>query len=190
VQGYRLVLMGIGVSAMLLAVNQYLITHADLHDAIAAQAWQVGGLNGRGWEHVQPIAWALLVLLPVAAYYSRRLGVLEMGDDAARALGVPVESTRFVLVMVSVILAAIGTAAAGPIAFVALAAPQIARRLAATASAGMLSSGLTGAFLLMASDLGVQRVFSDIQLPVGIATGVLGGLYLGWLLAHEWRKRR
>jgi iron complex transport system permease protein len=190
VQGYRLVLIGIGVSAMLFAANQYLITHANLHDAIAAQAWEVGGLNGRSWEHVIPVGVALAVLLPVTAYYCRRLGVLEMGDDAARALGVPVERSRLVLVMVSVTLAAIGTAAAGPISFVALAAPQIARRLAGTASAGPLSAGLAGAVLLMASDLGVQRLFSDIQLPVGIATGVLGGLYLAWLLGHEWRRRR
>lgn len=190
VRGYRLVLIGIGIGAMLIAANQYLITHANLHDAIAAQAWQVGGLNGRGWEHVRPVAWAMAVLVPVATYYCRRLGVLEMGDDAARALGVPVERTRFLLVMTSVALAAVGTAAAGPIGFVALAAPQIARRLAGTASAGPVSSCLTGAVLLMASDLGVQRLFTDVQLPVGIATGVLGGLYLAWLLAHEWRRRR
>jgi iron complex transport system permease protein len=188
VQGFRLVLMGIGISAMLLAANRYLITHATLQDAIAAQAWQIGGLNGRSWEHVEPVAWALLVLLPTAVYFSRKLSVLQMGDDTAKALGVPVESTRLVLVLVSVTLAAVGTAAAGPIAFVALAAPQIARRLTGSPVSGPLSSGLTGAFLLMASDLGVQRVFSDTQLPVGIATGAIGGLYLMWLLAHEFRR--
>ncbi|GAB3873072.1 iron chelate uptake ABC transporter family permease subunit [Kibdelosporangium lantanae] len=190
VQGYRLVLIGIGVSAMLIAVNHYLITHADLRDAVTAQAWQVGGLNGRGWEHVIPISITLAVLLPVTAYYCRRLGVLEMGDDSARALGVPVERTRLVLVAVSVLLVSIGTAAAGPITFVALAAPQIARRLAGTPSPGPMSAGLTGAVLLMGSDLAVQRLFTTVQLPVGIATGVLGGLYLGWLLAYEWRRRR
>jgi iron complex transport system permease protein len=188
VQGFRLVLIGIGISAMLLAVNQYLITHASLQDATAAQAWQVGGLNGRGWEHVEPVAWALLVLLPVAVYYSRRLSILQMGDDTAKALGVPVESSRLMLILVSVLLAAVGTAAAGPIAFVALASPQIARRLAGSPVAGPLSSGLMGAFLLMASDLSVQRLFSDTQLPVGIATGVIGGLYLAWLLAYEFRR--
>ncbi|WP_307855769.1 FecCD family ABC transporter permease [Kibdelosporangium banguiense] len=190
VQGFRLVLIGIGVSAMLLATNQYLITRATLRDAIAAQAWQVGGLNGRGWDHVEPIAWTVAVLLPLTAYYSRRLGILEMGDDAAKSLGVSVERSRFVLICISVVLAAVGTAVAGPIAFVALAAPQIARRLAGTPSAGPMSSALTGALLLVASDLAVQRLFSDVQqLPVGIATGTLGGLYLAWLLAHEWRRR-
>ncbi|MET0235872.1 MAG: iron chelate uptake ABC transporter family permease subunit [Kibdelosporangium sp.] len=190
VQGYRLVLIGIGMSAMLYAANDYLITHASLQDAIAAAAWQVGGLNGRGWEHVEPVALALLVLLPFAVYFSHRLSILQMGDDTAKALGVSVESTRLVLVLVSVFLAAIATAAAGPIAFIALAAPQIARRVAGSPAAGTFSSALMGALLLVGSDLAVQRWASDTQLPVGIATGVLGGLYLAWLLAYEWRRRR
>lgn len=189
VQGFRLVLVGIGISAMLLAVNQYLITHATLQDAVAAQAWQVGGLNGRGWEHVEPVGWALLGLVPVAIYFSQKLAILQMGDDTAKALGVPVESTRLVLVMVSVTLAAVGTAAAGPVTFVALAAPQIARRLTGSPVAGPLSAGMMGALLLTSSDLGIQRLFSDTQLPVGVATGAIGGLYLTWLLAYEFRRR-
>jgi iron complex transport system permease protein len=189
VQGFRLVLIGIGMSAMLYATNQYLITHASLQDAIAAAAWEVGGLNGRGWEHVEPLAWSLLGLLPFAVYFSHRLSILQMGDDTAKALGVRVETTRLVLVAVSVFLAAIGTATAGPIAFVALAAPQIARRLTGSPVAGPLSSGLMGAMLLMASDLAVQRLPSDTQLPVGIATGVIGGVYLAVLLASEFRRR-
>jgi iron complex transport system permease protein len=189
VQGFRLVLIGIGISAMLLAANQYLITHASLQDAIAAQSWQVGGLNGRGWEHVEPVAWTLLGLLPVAVFFSHRLSILQMGDDTAKALGVPVERTRLMLVLVSVTLAAVGTAAAGPISFVALSSPQIARRLTGSPFSGTVSSGLMGALLLLASDLGVQRLFSHTQLPVGVATGVVGGLYLAWLLAYEFRRR-
>ncbi|SMD24433.1 FecCD family ABC transporter permease [Kibdelosporangium aridum] len=189
VQGFRLVLIGIGISAMLFAANEYLITHASLQDALAAAAWQVGGLNGRGWEHVEPVAWAMVALLPFAVFFSHRLSILQMGDDAAKALGVRVESTRLVLVMVSVALAAVGTAAAGPIAFVALAAPQIAKRLAGTPSAGPIAAGAMGALLLMTSDFVVQKLFSDTQLPVGIATAVIGGLYLAWLLAREFRRR-
>jgi iron complex transport system permease protein len=189
VQGFRLVLIGIGMSAMLYAANQFLITHASLQDAIAAAAWQVGGLNGRGWEHVEPLAWAMLALLPFAVFFSHRLAILQMGDDAAKALGVRVESTRLVLVMVSVALAATGTAVAGPIAFVALASPQIARRVAGSPYPGPISAGLMGALLLLASDLTVQHAISDTQLPVGIATGAIGGLYLAWLLAREFRRR-
>nr|WP_042183098.1 iron chelate uptake ABC transporter family permease subunit [Kibdelosporangium sp. MJ126-NF4] len=189
VQGFRLVLIGIGVSAMLIAANDYLITHASLQDALAATAWQVGGLNGRGWEHVEPVAWSMLVLLPFAVFFSHRLSILQMGDDAAKALGVRVESTRLVLIAVSVVLSAVGTAAAGPIVFVALASPQIARRLTGAPVAGPVAAGLMGALLLLVSDFAVQRLFSQSQLPVGIATATIGGVYLAWLLAREFRRR-
>lgn len=190
VQGFRLILIGIGVSAMLIAVNSYLVTRASLQDAIASQAWLVGGLNGRGWEHVVPVAIAVGVLVPLGFYYSRRLSMLQMGDDSAKGLGVPVERSRLVLITVSVGLSAFATAAAGPIAFIALAAPHLARRLSRSGGAGLANAALMGALLLVASDLATQRLFSSTALPVGVMTGAVGGLYLMWLLAHEWRRGR
>jgi iron complex transport system permease protein len=188
VQGFRLILIGIGVSFIMLSINSYLITRASLSDAIAAQAWQVGGLNSRGWDHVQVVGVALAVLLPLALYFGRRLSLLEMGDSAAKGLGVDTERSRLVLIAVSVGLAAVATAAAGPVSFLALAAPQLARRLTGSGGPGLIPAALMGALLLVAGDLAVQRLFSPAQLPVGIATGAIGGLYLIWLLAHEWRK--
>lgn len=186
VSGVRLVLVGIGVSAMLIAVNSYLITRASLRDAVAAQVWLVGGVNGLGWEHVVPVAAAMAVLLPVGLACGRRMALLEMGDDAATGLGVPVERTRLVLLAVSVGLTAFATAAAGPIAFLALAAPQLAKRLVGSLRIG--ASALVGALLLVTCDFLTQRLFPATALPVGIATGVLGGLYLLWLLTA--RRRR
>ncbi|RZQ64919.1 FecCD family ABC transporter permease [Amycolatopsis suaedae] len=190
VQGLRMVLIGVGVSAMLLAVNSYLITRANLQDAVSAQAWLVGGLNGRGWDHVVPLAFAVALLLPVLVHQGRRLSMLEMGDDSAKALGVPTEFSRMMLFAVSVTLCSIATAAAGPITFLALIAPQVARRLTRVPGPNLVASALMGALLLLAGDLAIQRAFPAAQLPVGIATGVLGGLYLSWLLASEWRKGR
>jgi iron complex transport system permease protein len=188
VAGERLILIGIGVSALLLSANHYLITRAVLHDALAAQSWQTGSLNGRGWEHVWAVGAALVALLPLALYYSRRLALLGMGDDAARSLGVAVERSRLVLVVVSVALAAVAVAAAGPIPFLALAAPQLARRLTRSSGVALAPSAAMGALLLVAGDLATQRLFAPTPLPVGVATGVLGGLYLAWLLAREWRR--
>jgi iron complex transport system permease protein len=188
VQGFRLVLIGIGVSAMMLAVNSYLLTRATLESALAAQTWLVGGLNNRGWDQAQVVAVVLAVLLPCALVLGRRLALLEMGDSAATGLGVNAERTRLALLAVSVGLAAVATAAAGPITFVALAAPQLARRLTAASGPGLTASALMGGLLLVISDLVVQRLFPTTPLPVGIATGAIGGLYLVWLLAHEWRK--
>jgi iron complex transport system permease protein len=187
VQGYRLVLIGIGVSAILGALTDYLIARASIEDATVAQTWLTGSLNGRGWEHVRPIAAALAVLLPLVALLARPLRMLELGDDAASALGVRVERSRLALTFVAVALCAVATASTGPIVFVALAAPQIARRLTRATGPGVGCAALTGSVLLLASDHLSQRLFGDVQLPVGVVTGVAGGVYLVWLLTREWR---
>jgi iron complex transport system permease protein len=188
VQGYRLVLVGIGVSAMLYALTDDLLTRARLDDAVTAYVWLTGSLNGRGWEHVRPLAIAMAALLPCVALLARPLRMMELGDDCAKALGVSVERSRLALVAVGVALSAAAVASAGPIAFVALAAPQIARRLTHATGPGIPAAMLTGAALLLASDLLAQRLFPATELPVGVVTGVLGGVYLMWLLFHEWRK--
>ncbi|WP_243769779.1 FecCD family ABC transporter permease [Amycolatopsis acidicola] len=188
VQGLRLILMGIGIGAMLIALNSYLITRASLLDALTAQAWRIGGLNDREWPHVAVSGIAVAVLVPIALYQSRRLALLELGDDKAQALGVRTERTRLILLAVSVGLSSFATAVAGPISFLALASPQIARRLTGASAPPLVTSALTGAFLLLASDFLVQRVFSS-QLPVGVVTGAVGGLYLAYLLAREWRRK-
>ena len=188
VQGYRLVLVGIGISAMLVSVNQYLITRAHRDDAMEASRWLVGSLNGRGWEDVVPVALALAALLPLALALAPRLRMLEMGDEAAKALGVNVERSRLLLALTAILLTAFGVAATGPVAFVALTAPQIARRLARTPSPGIATSALMGAAVLVLSDVLAQRLLSR-DLPVGIVTAMLGGCYLAWLLSREWRSR-
>nr|WP_263972021.1 iron chelate uptake ABC transporter family permease subunit [Streptomyces resistomycificus] len=116
--------------------------------------------------------------------------MVEMGDLTATALGVDVSRTRTTLLVVSVALAAVATAVAGPIWFVALAAPQVARRLTRSSDPALVPTALMGAVLLTASDLAVQRLFAPTLLPVGAATGTVGGLYLIWLLVTESRKSR
>lgn len=187
VQGYRLVLVGIALSTMLYGLRDYLLTRARLEDAYEASIWIQGSLNGRGWEHARPLAFTLLALLPALVVLSRPLSILEMGDDAAKALGVAVERSRLWLVLVGVTLTAVATAAAGPIAFVALAAPQIARRITRASGPGLGAAALMGSALLLGADLLTQRSFS-FDLPVGITTGVLGGFYLIWMLSREWKK--
>jgi iron complex transport system permease protein len=175
---------------MLLALTNYLITRARLEDAEQAAVWIAGSRNGRGWDQALPLAIGLVVLVPVALALGRPLKMLELGDDTATALGVRVERTRLWLALVGVGLTALATAAAGPIAFVALAAPQIARRLTRSSGPGLISAALMGALIMQVSDLAAQRLLAPKQLPVGVMTGAIGGLYLAWLLAHEWRSRR
>lgn len=188
VSGYRFILIGIGVSALLLALNTYLITRATWQEALQAQAWLVGTLNDRSWNEATLVGVTLAVLVPLALVLYRRLTLLELGDDTARALGVGVEWTRLLLLIASVALASVATAACGPITFVALTAPQLVQRLTRSTGPGLLPSAAMGALLLVISDLAVQRLFQPVPLPVGVATGVFGGGYLLWLLSAEWRK--
>ncbi|MDO0928371.1 iron chelate uptake ABC transporter family permease subunit [Streptomyces sp. TG1A-8] len=190
VHGYRLVLVGIGVSAIATAVNGYLLTKADLVDATRAVVWMTGSLDGRDWDQVRPLLGLCAVLFPVVLVHARGLRMLEMGDDTANALGVRVQRVRLVAMVCAVLLTAAATAAAGPVSFVALTAPQLARRLTRSPGPNLVPSLCMGAALLVAADWASQRAFGADQLPVGVVTGVLGGGYLLWLLVAERRAGR
>jgi iron complex transport system permease protein len=190
ISGYRLILIGIAISALALAVNNYLLSRARIEDAQEATRWLLGSLNGRGWEELRPLAIALVVLLPPTLLAGRPLRALELGDDAANGLGLGVERARFGLVALAVALVSVTTVAVGPIVFVALMAPQIARRVARTAEPTLLCSALMGAVLVLASDIAAQRIVPSTPLPVGVMTGAVGGLYLAWLLGTGWRSGR
>lgn len=190
IHGYRFVLVGIGAGAMLYAVVLYLLTKANIVEATRATTWMTGSLNGRDWGQVWPLAAVCAVLVPLLLGHGRGLRMLEMGDDAACALGVRVDRVRVVVLIAAVVLVAAATAAAGPISFVALSAPQLARRLTRAPGPNLLPSALMGAVLLVAADWSSQRLFGADQLPVGVLTGILGGGYLLWLLATERRAGR
>lgn len=180
---YRLVLVGIGVSAIVASVTSYLLSRAELYEAREANLWLTGSLNGRGWEHSVPLAIALAVLVPVAAMMVPGLRSLQLSEDAARGLGVRVNRTRTGLIAVAVALASVATAAAGPVAFVAFVAGPIARRLL-NAPLAIMSSGLVGGTLVLVSDVVGRRLFSPTEIPVGVITALVGAPYLLWLLAR------
>ena len=183
--GLRLVLVGVGAGAILSAVTDFLIAKADISDAATVQLWTSGSLVGRGWTHVGVIAAALaLVLIPLIVA-SRALAIIEMGDDAATSVGTATERTRFAMVVLAVVLVGVATAAAGPIAFVALAAPQIARRLLRSGRIALGVTFLVGGTLLAAADLLAQSLDIGLRTPVGLVTSLLGGVYLLWLLARR-----
>ncbi|MFJ2819301.1 FecCD family ABC transporter permease [Streptomyces sp. NPDC091279] len=185
VHGYRLVLVGIGVSAIVTAVNGYLMTVSDIVDATRALVWMTGSLDGRDWTQVWPLLALCAVLVPLVLANARALRTMEMGDDVSNALGIRVERVRALVLVAAVLLTASATAAAGPVAFVALTAPQLARRLTRSPGPNLLASLCMGATLLVVADWASQKIFGAGQLPVGVVTGVLGGGYLLWLLVTE-----
>ncbi|WP_405012647.1 FecCD family ABC transporter permease [Kitasatospora sp. NBC_01539] len=189
--GGRLIMVGIGTAAVLSGVNGYLLTRAQLMDAARAVLWLTGSLDGRGWDDALPLLVAMAVLVPVVLLgCGRALQGLELGDDTATALGVRVGRLRLLLLAAAVLLAALAAAAAGPVSFVALTAPQLARRLTRSPGPNPAVSLCTGAALMVTADFAAQRLVAGHQLPVGVVTGLLGGGYLLWLLAAERRAGR
>ncbi|MGE2733619.1 FecCD family ABC transporter permease [Mycolicibacterium vaccae] len=181
--GFRLVLVGIGVAAMLTSGISYLLTRADVHEAMSAAAWLTGSLANRDSLHVAVIGAALGIAAPILAVLARQLRLLELGDDLATSLGSR-QGHRVALVLVAVALAAMATAAAGPIGFVALVAPQIARRLLAERHTGLAPAAAIGALLVVGADLAARLVFAPVGMPVGVVTAVLGAPVLLFLLAR------
>jgi iron complex transport system permease protein len=180
---YRLVLVGIGLGAVLAAFTEYLLTRAEILEAQRALVWLTGSLNGRGWDEARMVALAMALLMPVTLIVVHQLRTLQLGDDVAKGLGVRVEGARALLIATAVVAAAVATAAAGPIAFVAFVAPPIARRLV-RAPLTVVPAVLAGSLLVVASDTVARMAFSPTELPVGLVTAIIGAPYLIWLLAR------
>lgn len=183
--GYRLVLIGIGVSAMLSAANSLILAKGNFDLAIKAQLWLSGSLNAREWIDIYPALVGLFIFLPILVFAARKLDILEMGDDQAQQLGIQIEVQRFTVMFAGVALTAVSVATAGPIAFIALAGPQITRRLTRGGRVQVLSSALFGASLLLSADVFSQNIPVGFALPVGLTTGLIGGMYLLWILTKE-----
>lgn len=186
--GYRFIVVGIAISAVLNSVNQWIVIKLDYHTAVTASVWQQGTLNMLGWNHVVPMAICFGVVVGYVVMLGPQLQVLQMGDDVAGALGVRLQRARLAYLVAGVVLVALACAAAGPITFVALAAPHIARKLTGGSGVGLWSSAVLGAVLLLFSDIIAQRLFTGNELPVGAVTAVLGGTYLSYLLLAQVRK--
>ncbi|MDR0389004.1 MAG: iron chelate uptake ABC transporter family permease subunit [Spirochaetaceae bacterium] len=181
--GGRLILIGIGVSAMQNAVISYLMFRASQYDIPGALRWLSGNLNGIRLERIPPLIGGVVVFGAAALLLTRRLALLELGDETASALGVSIKRAKLWLTLCAVFLAAIATSSTGPIAFVAFLSGPIAKRLAGTGASPVLPAAFTGASLVLAADLLGQFAF-DTKFPVGVITGILGAPYLLFLLVR------
>lgn len=189
-RGFTVVITGIGVTAMLGAVNIVLVLRLDDVRARAAAVWATGSLNGVDAAWILPAAVALVVGAVTVAAGAPALQALEFGDDRAAGLGVRPATVRWAAMVAGVGMISVATAVTGPIGFVALAAPQIARRLWHTGAIPFGASALTGAVLLSASDLLASRLLAPAMLPTGLVTVCLGGVYLAWLLTRRQKDDR
>lgn len=187
VDAFRLVLIGIAVSALLQSYIVFLIAAVDLRDVAKARTWLSGSLEGVSWEGLIAVAIVLAVALALCPWMTFRLSVLQLGSTTARVLGGRVQSSQVGLLLVSVALAATCVSAAGPIGFVAFVAPQVALRLARTPAPPLIASAAVGAALVSCADLLARTVLSW-ELPVGIVTSIIGAPFLIYLVIRANRK--
>ncbi|MFB6428188.1 FecCD family ABC transporter permease [Streptomyces microflavus] len=181
VVGTRLILIGIGISAMLDSITSYVLSQAAEWDLQEAMRWLTGSLNGATWDQTFPALVAAAVLTPLLLGQARNLSAMQLGDDTASALGVRVERTRITVIVAAVGLIAFATAAAGPIAFVAFLSGPIAARIVGAGGSLLVPAGLVGSLLVLVADFTGQFAFGE-RYPVGVVTGVLGAPYLIYLI--------
>jgi iron complex transport system permease protein len=182
----RLVLTGLAVQAGLAAAVNLMIVRFPAELAGSALQWTTGSVYGRTWTEVWGAGGAMVLAVAAAFVLHRRLAVLDLGDDSAGSLGLNTGTARLQLLVLAVVLASLAAALAGPVTFVALAVPHIVRFLTGPPTAVSLAlAGLTGAVLLLASDLVVQHLLPVEGLPVGAVTATLGA---PWLLVLMFRQ--
>ncbi|WP_240613290.1 FecCD family ABC transporter permease [Brachybacterium endophyticum] len=184
IQGFRLIIVGIAVAAMLSSVNTLLLLRAGDEAAMAASIWGAGSFDLLAWPTLAPALLVLALLVPAVLAVVPAIHQLELGDEIAAVHGVRVERVRRAILLIAVAMVAVCTAVAGPIAFIALSAPQIGRLLVRAPGTPLLPAALTGALLLTTADLASQQLLPK-AVPVGMVTVVLGGAYLVTLLVVQ-----
>lgn len=184
VDSYRIILIGIGLTASLGGLTSYLLVRAQLTQASAASQWLVGSLSGISWASVWPMLAVLACAVPVLITQAAGLTLSQLGGEFSISLGMAVQRHRLIVIGLAVLLTSAAVSAAGPVEFVAFVAPQLAQRLAGTARPPLLASALTGAVVVLAADV-LARSLLPGEIPVGIITAVIGAPYLIWLLIRR-----
>lgn len=178
---YRMILIGIGVSAGLSSLIQWLLQSTSIYQAQDAMVWLTGSLATIPWAGVARLAVTVAVLLPVLAASLHELRLLELGDDTALALGLDATRLRLTVSVIVVVLCAVATSLTGPIAFIGLLSGPIARRLCG-GRPSILVAAFVGAATVVGADYIGTYLIPDTNLPVGVITGIAGAPVLIMLL--------
>jgi iron complex transport system permease protein len=178
----RLILVGIGVGSILGAGITYMTVKFPIEITRPAIVWSMGSIYGSQWRDVRLLVFTLAIMLPIAIVLMENMRMLQFGDTVTRSLGVPLERTRLLLIVVACAFAAVAVAIAGPIGFVALIIPHMARMLLGPPTGSVLVfTALLGSIMLLASDIVAQHALPAV-LPAGVVTGAVGAPYFLYLL--------
>lgn len=183
----RIILIGIGLSALGGAAASFLSAFGDIRDVQRAMIWMAGSVYDSTWPKVLTLlAWTVI---PVALTWmaARELDMIVFGDAAAKSLGQRVNLVRGVMILLCTLLSGAAVAAAGLIGFVGLIAPHLARRLVGHSHVRLVpTAGLLGGLLVMSADLIGRTIIAPAQLPAGLMTALIGAPFFGYLM---WSQR-
>lgn len=183
----RMVLIGIGVSAVGAGLISMMLALTDPWNKVRAMTWLAGSTYGRGFAEILPVAAALVIILPLVLADHRRLDLLSVDDDTPSSLGVAVPVARRLHLAAAAVLTAFAVSAIGVISFVGLVAPHCARALVGAAHRHIVPiAALIGALLVSVGDTLGRTVIHPAQLPAGLVAAVIGAPYFIYLL---WRMR-
>ncbi|MDX8354776.1 iron ABC transporter permease [Cognatiyoonia sp. IB215182] len=179
----RFILMGIGVAALISSFTQALLTYGDIDRAMSALGWLAGSVHSVGWDEVRWLTATACIVMPALFFAARPLSAIRFGEDVATGLGIRVRVARWGLVILAVSLAATAVAAVGPLGFVGLVAPHLARRLAHSGvGLHLVLTALTGALMVGLADFAGRAAFAPIQIPAGLVTAIIGVPVLVFLI--------
>lgn len=187
IQTVKIVLSGIAVAALCMALVDFAISNTRIEQAQQIRSLLSGSLANRGWQDVVLIS-GMLVFIPILFWLGKQLNYISLGNDIAITLGVPVRLVQIISILVAIIFATLSVLVVGPVAFVALAAPQIARRIILHKGVALFCSMLVGALLMLSADFITLILPTPGRLTVGLVTSAIGGIYLMYLLYMEFRR--
>ncbi|GLI84630.1 iron ABC transporter permease [Rossellomorea marisflavi] len=179
----RLVLIGIGISALTQACTTLLMVMGPIYRASQANIWITGTVNGSDWQDVWILLpWSIIFIL-LSFMITRQLNIQELGEEVATSAGANVQRQRFILLLMSTALVGGAVAFAGGIGFVGLMAPHMARRLVGSSFGALLPvAALIGGLLVMLADLIGRTLFLPLEVPAGVFTAAIGAPYFIYLL--------
>ncbi|MCS1352836.1 iron chelate uptake ABC transporter family permease subunit [Mechercharimyces sp. CAU 1602] len=185
----RLILIGIGFNAAAQALTTLFLIKSPIYTASQSSMWLAGSIYSSSWKTVHLLLPWLLFFLVCTFFIVRHLNVQQLGEDIAKGLGTSLQWNQFLLVIISVALASAAVAAAGPIGFIGLMAPHIARMLVGPIVSSYLPvAACIGGILLLVADMIARTAFAPLDLPAGIFTAILGAPFVIYLLYHHGRK--
>ena len=178
----KMAIIGVALSALWAAISHYLMLTNPV-EINTAMLWLTGSLWGRSWSYLNVVLPWLVVLLPLPFIFCRDLDTLGLGENKASTLGVTVNKVQISVLVLAVALSTTAVAICGPIAFLGLVAPHLARRLVGGRHRTLLPAALIiGALLLQLSDILARVIAPPTELPAGILTAIIGAPYFFYLL--------